>query len=113
MKKIILGFALTAALFCSAVAAPTQFKHMNKGVNCEMCHASATPAGPAKAKSCNKCHNYADLAKKTAKPGKLNPHDSHAGELRCTLCHKEHSDSVVYCKQCHKANDERFNFKTP
>ena len=99
MKK--LKFALASLLFiglCSAVSAqPTMMKHQAKGVSCEQ------------------CHNYPDLAKASAeKKVALNPHDSHAGQLRCTLCHKEHQQSVVYCRQCHKnADDKRFDMTVP
>ena len=87
---------------------------LRNGNGCEQCHGVANPSTPAKSKSCMKCHNYEDLAAKSkAKKLALNPHDSHAGQLRCTLCHHEHAQSVVYCKQCHIANDARFNFKVP
>ena len=89
-------------------------RHQQRSVSCEQCHGVANPSTPAKSKSCMKCHNYEDLAAKSkAKKLALNPHDSHAGQLRCTLCHHEHAQSVVYCKQCHIANDARFNFKVP
>ena len=69
----------------------------------------------AKSKACMKCHNYQDLAAASAaKKVALNPHDSHAGQLRCTLCHKEHEQSVLYCRQCHKnAEDKRFDMAVP
>ena len=107
---------LIAGLFCmssAVLAAPSQFKHQARNVNCEACHNTAAPVSAAKSKSCMKCHTYEAVAAKTAKMNP-NPHDSHAGQLRCTLCHKEHSDSVVYCRECHKnKDDQRFNFKTP
>lgn len=117
MKK--LKFALASLLFiglCSAVSAqPTMMKHQAKGVSCEQCHKSAAPVAAAKSKACMQCHNYPALAKASAeKKLALNPHDSHAGQLRCTLCHKEHQQSVVYCRQCHKnADDKRFDMTVP
>ncbi len=33
-----------------------------------------------------------------------NPHDSHEGEQRCTLCHNMHQPSQVRCLQCHNFN---------
>lgn len=68
------------------------------------------------------CHNYDALAAKSAEKikndpamkGKLNPHDSHAGQLKCTECHKEHSKSSLYCLECHKnAEDARFKMDVP
>lgn len=49
------------------------------------------------------CHPYtrADLEKKTAWMGKINPHSSQHGEQKCTTCHKAHRASVNYCTQCH------------
>jgi len=109
------AIATACAVVLCALSASTQaaeFKHQARGVSCEQCHGVAMPSAPAKAKSCMKCHNYGDLAKKSAKLNP-NPHDSHAGELRCTLCHREHSQSVVHCKTCHKSNDPKFDFKVP
>ena len=31
-----------------------------------------------------------------------NPHDSHLGEIACTVCHKAHGESKVYCLECHQ-----------
>lgn len=107
--------ALAFALCGSALAQPTMSKHMSRGVPCQACHMSATPAGPAKAKSCAQCHKYPDLAAASAaKKMALNPHDSHAGQLRCTLCHKEHEQSRLHCRECHKnADDTRFDMAVP
>ncbi len=91
------------------------FKHQQRGVSCEQCHKTAAPSRPAKAKSCNQCHAYGDLAQASeAKKLALNPHDSHAGELRCTLCHREHAQSVLHCRECHKnMDDKRFDMAVP
>lgn len=109
ITTVALMLVFSEAAFCQ-----TQFKHQSRSVTCEQCHMVAAPTTKAKAKVCFNCHNYQDLAKKSATKGlALNPHDSHAGELRCNLCHKEHGQSVVYCKECHKKDDPRFNFNTP
>ncbi|MDR0770796.1 MAG: cytochrome c3 family protein [Burkholderiales bacterium] len=68
---------------------------------CESCHDGAKPAARAAATSCIKCHgDYAKLAEKTKKT-KPNPHQTHQGNLRCTVCHKAHEPSVLYCNECH------------
>nr|CBX28209.1 unknown protein [uncultured Desulfobacterium sp.] len=58
---------------------------------------------------------YTELAKKTEKldnikAGITNPHKSHIGEARCTLCHKNHAQSVLDCNQCHLP---KFDMKVP
>ena len=112
MKKTLAILAALAALTSAsgAWAGDMTSKHAERGVACASCHGTSTPATKAKSKACMSCHSYADLAKKTA-GGKINPHDSHAGELRCTLCHKEHGESTLYCKTCHKAPDPAFDIK--
>ena len=32
---------------------------------------------------------------------KINPHDSHLGEVNCRICHKMHRESEDYCALCH------------
>lgn len=115
MKNFLFG-ALTVALTSVFLTAPVSaaemlMKHAAKGVSCEACHKTKTPSRAAKASVCESCHTYADVAKKTAKVVP-NPHESHAGEVRCTLCHKEHKASENYCLQCHATGD-KFKFKVP
>ncbi|MBP8858178.1 MAG: cytochrome c3 family protein, partial [Anaerolineaceae bacterium] len=50
---------------------------------------------------CLQCHiSYTSLAEKTSHL-EPNPHSSHLGEIDCTLCHKSHRPSEIYCSQCH------------
>lgn len=113
IKALTIGCVVALALGQSAYANQTmQFKHQQRSIPCVQCHGVASPSTPAKSKACMKCHTYEAVAEKS-KHLNPNPHDSHAGQLRCTLCHKEHAQSVVYCKECHIGSDPKFNFKVP
>lgn len=113
-KKTVGCVLLAAALGMAAVSAQAmEFKHQARGVTCEKCHKTASPVKAAKNSSCMECHSYADVAKKSAKLNP-NPHDSHAGQVRCVKCHKEHKASVSYCSECHtNPEDKKFQFKVP
>jgi len=52
---------------------------------------------------CLRCHehgSYEELIQRTEEL-ELNPHDSHYGEMECSICHKVHRGSEDYCAQCH------------
>jgi len=52
---------------------------------------------------CFQCHehgSYEELIQRTEEL-ELNPHDSHYGEMECSICHKVHRASEDYCAQCH------------
>jgi len=76
-------------------------------------------------KSCLKCHeNYDKVAmeitlrypphvnseiQKAAAVTQVypaNPHQSHYGEIKCTQCHRIHSESRLYCNTCHDFQDK-------
>lgn len=88
----------------------------HKNITCESCHPKGSPYARPDDATCIGCHgSYADLAKKTEKlenikAGIENPHKSHMGEARCTLCHKNHAQSVLYCNECHSP---KFDMKVP
>ncbi len=50
------------------------------------------------------CHNMTrdELTQKTADMT-FNPHVTQHGDIACSTCHKAHSDSVMYCTECHAA----------
>ena len=52
---------------------------------------------------CTKCHNNIDeiVAKTSFEEGKVNPHNSHIGDLVCSDCHKMHDKSRAVCSDCH------------
>lgn len=81
--------------------------HRDAKVSCGSCHGPAVPgfdatvANPA----CLSCHGpMTQLAEKTEPTDfkDRNPHASHLGEIDCTVCHKAHGPSKVYCLGCHQ-----------
>ena len=51
--------------------------------------------------NCLECHrSYQSLIEQTAHL-EPNPHDSHLGELECTMCHNSHRESTLFCNECH------------
>lgn len=80
--------------------------HAARDIDCAGCHGKGVPVNGKGAASdrCISCHGpSAELARQSAKQGdpERNPHDSHVGELDCTVCHHPHSASVNYCLKCH------------
>ncbi|MGV8056502.1 MAG: cytochrome c3 family protein [Smithellaceae bacterium] len=106
---------LSSPMAFGADTIPKMDKHKSKGISCTACHKSS-PYTRSEDVTCMTCHgSYADLAKKTAglenlKAGIQNPHKSHIGEARCTVCHKNHASSVLYCNECHSP---KFEMKVP
>jgi hypothetical protein len=81
--------------------------HARKKISCNLCHETFFPQRWAPQEQCLKCHeSYQHVSELTRKLDP-NPHTSHLGEIRCTLCHKAHEKSALYCNQCH-ASDPRF-----
>ena len=76
--------------------------HANKEIKCEQCHADKPKEQRVPMETCVGCHgDYQKLAEAT-KGMKPNPHDSHLGEIRCTLCHNVHKEFKLYCNSCHQ-----------
>ena len=115
MKAKLTGLTILLACFMAGsvcLANPSvQLKHKN--VPCATCHGTEKPTAPASQDSCIKCHGQykghvvpgADYNpdRNPRRPAiEVNPHDSHLGDVRCTLCHREHSKSPkTTCNQCH------------
>jgi fumarate reductase flavoprotein subunit len=77
-------------------------KHANNGTDCRSCHEADFPDTRASMDQCLNCHSsYEQLAELTSglEP---NPHSSHYEDLRCTVCHKAHQASELYCNKCHE-----------
>ena len=79
--------------------------HLNSQVTCCNCHGTRFEIGvEVQTQTCLQCHgSYAELAEQTGNQELegANPHQSHLGEVDCTVCHHAHSPSVSYCLQCH------------
>ena len=50
--------------------------------------------------TCVECHGTLEELAASAK-GHITPHRSHLGTISCTSCHSGHSQSKVYCNNCH------------
>jgi hypothetical protein len=81
--------------------------HGEKNVTCSGCHGDTLPVkgDTVENERCFDCHGPAEkLVEKTAPKDfpDRNPHLSHLGQINCTVCHRAHEPSVVYCLDCHK-----------
>ena len=77
-------------------------KHAANGTNCRSCHETDFPDTRSSMDQCLSCHiSYEHVAEFTSEV-EPNPHSSHYEDLRCTLCHKAHQASELYCNTCHK-----------
>ncbi|MFO1398040.1 MAG: cytochrome c3 family protein [Burkholderiales bacterium] len=81
--------------------------HAKGGVGCGGCHGAAVPAPGAEIgnERCLACHGPMEQLVEKTKPAQFadrNPHRSHLGEIACTVCHKGHEASLVYCLDCHR-----------
>lgn len=96
--------------FVSATAEPAAHqlhgKHQAAGLSCKDCHQTDHPTKRASVEACKQCHADVKIpTRKIAFHGRIvdvNAHDAHVGQLRCTLCHKVHTQpSELYCNTCH------------
>jgi hypothetical protein len=88
--------------------------HARRHVTCMGCHGEKLPAKDDTVENdrCLACHGtYDKLAEKTASPQfpKRNPHKAHVIGLACTKCHHVHSESKVYCLECHPTFDMKIS----
>ncbi|MGX9460826.1 cytochrome c3 family protein [Shewanella sp. A14] len=85
-----------------------EFNKHERILECKDCHKEGKPNKKVNKRTCIECHDSKPTESKTYIDGSternFNIHDSHQGELRCTLCHHNHSDSNLYCNQCHQFN---------
>ncbi len=81
--------------------------HAKAWIACAKCHGKELPMPDATVENnqCLDCHGPMDQLAKKTEPKDFkdrNPHKSHLGEIACTVCHKAHSESKVYCLGCHQ-----------
>ncbi|MCJ8499881.1 cytochrome c3 family protein [Desulfatitalea alkaliphila] len=81
--------------------------HARAGIGCADCHGRRLP--PAETtltnEQCLACHGPLEKLVERSTPSDFadrNPHQSHLGEIACTVCHKAHMASSVYCLGCHR-----------
>lgn len=80
--------------------------HAKGSISCANCHGKEFPGFDVTVenKRCLACHGPMERLVKTTEPPDFkdrNPHQSHLGEIACTVCHKAHSESKAYCLPCH------------
>jgi hypothetical protein len=88
--------------------------HSGNKITCASCHGKTLPevGDPVENERCLLCHGPVERLVESSAPKDFpdrNPHQSHLGEIACTVCHKGHSASSVYCLGCHK----NFKMKIP
>ncbi len=85
-----------------AVSDYLDHQHARQNITCSGCHEKSFPQEQTSMDSCLACHGTYEQVTDLTQDMTPNPHDSHMGEIRCTLCHKGHEESVLYCNQCHE-----------
>ncbi|MBN1547069.1 MAG: cytochrome c3 family protein [Syntrophaceae bacterium] len=81
-------------------------RHVAKDITCAGCHGKELPGveGSVENERCLECHGPMEKLVAQTAPKDFpdrNPHQSHLGEIACTVCHAGHAESQVYCLQCH------------
>ena len=109
MKKVYL---IIAILTVAAFAFATDVKKLDAahdGFDCIDCHQTENPTKRPPVAGCLECHeSYEAVAERTAQFSP-NPHASHQGEIRCSQCHKPHSEDKLFCNECHDLQIYKFN----
>jgi len=85
----------------------TDHLHAQAMIDCAGCHGKELPLADSTVENgrCLACHGPQDQLAARSRPQdfpKRNPHDSHLGEIACTVCHHAHAESKVYCLDCHR-----------
>ncbi|WP_366043383.1 cytochrome c3 family protein [Seleniivibrio sp.] len=109
MKIITIIFlALTLCISFSSISFSKDVRGSHSNLQCLDCHGTATPEKQAPQSACRNCHGDMTDSKvltfsdSHGKSYTVSPHNSHAGSLRCTLCHTAHKTPTLYCNEaCH------------
>ncbi|HVO67234.1 MAG TPA: cytochrome c3 family protein [Syntrophales bacterium] len=86
--------------------------HAKADIVCAGCHGKDLPKADDTVENvrCLECHGPMEQLAQKTEPKDFkdrNPHKSHLGDIACTVCHKGHAESKVYCLECH----QKFNMK--
>lgn len=86
--------------------------HAKANIVCAGCHGKDLPKADDTVENvrCLVCHGPMEQLAQKTEPKDFkdrNPHKSHLGDIACTVCHKGHAESKVYCLECH----QKFNMK--
>lgn len=103
-EKAILVYTQAIAETTAPAIAFLSDRHLRRGATCVDCHGPSRPEKGTLVEmaTCMKCHGeYERVAQRTKGLGKRNPHDSHIGQLDCTVCHQGHLPAALYCTKCH------------
>jgi len=81
--------------------------HAKAMIDCAGCHGKdiALLDTTVENSRCLACHGPQDQLAARSTPTDFperNPHDSHLGEIACTVCHHAHAESKAYCLDCHR-----------
>jgi hypothetical protein len=84
--------------------------HAKGSIGCAGCHGKGLPKADDTVENnrCLTCHGPMEKLVQKTEPKDFkdrNPHKSHLGDMACTVCHKAHAASKVYCLDCHKKFD--------
>ncbi len=112
MKIIaLLSVVLSACIVFAATEKPVVSMkiHQEAGFTCLDCHGNAEPTKKPAKSYCIGCHDdgsgsyYGKVVPNVSGAGtrQINPHNSHQGDIRCTLCHTYHKEPVLMCNECH------------
>jgi len=74
--------------------------HKEKGFYCTDCHQKYL-SGDDPTDRCVACHGSYDRMAKRPSSYEKNPHKAHLPDLRCTVCHKGHTQFKDFCSSCH------------
>ena len=118
-KTVLLAWVLCLGVQASAKEMVSMKAHVDAKVTCNQCHKNNS-TNPYVSDSCIACHEEtkdryyrgeldADgkvVLKEYMESGRVRKtsiHDSHGGEIRCTVCHTAHKEPVpLYCNNCHQ-----------